>query len=93
MAAGKFPASPKPNKALESINPAMDTGTAAKPTKPNIPDTTVPSGTANAWIMAANDQIIIDQAYPHFVPKRSTILPANTIEMAYTNWKTDVILA
>jgi hypothetical protein len=48
MAAGKLPASPKPNKALDSINPSIETGTAVNPTKPMMPATAVPSGTANA---------------------------------------------
>ena len=48
MAAGKLPASPKPSNALENINPAIDTGTAATPTQPNIFTMLVPIGMAKA---------------------------------------------
>ena len=46
IAAGKLPASPKPNNALDNINPAIEIGTAVIPTHPKTVATIIPAGTA-----------------------------------------------
>src|SRR5687767_9881682 len=46
IAAGKLPASPKANTALEIINPKTETLMAAMPTQPNILEDVSPTGIA-----------------------------------------------
>jgi hypothetical protein len=43
--------------------------------------------------MAPSDQTTIASAKARLVPRRSTTRPANSIEIAYTNWKAAVMLA
>ena len=85
MAAGKLPASPNPKMALENIKPAIEKGTEVIPIHPNTATILIPSGIAQACKIAANDQMMMAQAYPDLVPNLSTILPANNKLIAYTN--------
>ena len=62
IAAGKFPASPMANTALENINPAIETGTAAMPNQPKIALMPVPNGTDKACMIAPHDQMMMAQA-------------------------------
>ena len=48
IAAGKFPASPKPKMAREIMKPAIETGTAATPNQPKKVAAAVPTGTEYA---------------------------------------------
>ena len=59
IAAGKFPDSPKPKTALESINPEIEMGTALIPTQAKTLEKTLPIGIENACIIAPRDQMII----------------------------------
>ncbi len=85
MAAGKLPASPNARIALENMNPITEMEKPAIPNQPKITDMVSPIGIANAWMIAARDQMIIAQAYPFFVPSLSMIRPANNIDNAYPN--------
>ncbi|MNN88775.1 hypothetical protein D3C81_2065010 [compost metagenome] len=52
-----------------------------------------PIGTAKACMTAPVDQMPIAQIYAFLVPILSTKRPANSMEIAYTNWKTEAMLA
>ncbi|MNR50132.1 hypothetical protein D3C85_1696050 [compost metagenome] len=82
IAAGKFPASPNPNTALETINPTIETEVTPMPINPKTVDTPCPIGMAKACIIAPIDQIIMAHAYPFLVPSLSIIRPAKSMEMA-----------
>jgi len=93
IAIGKLPASPIASTARDSMKPAMDTGITARPSAPLTAAMPSPIGTENACMMAPVDQTAIAITYAALVPILSTNRPANSMEIAYTNWNTAAILA
>ena len=93
IAAGKLPASPIARMARAIMKPATDTGTAAMPTAPRIAAMPAPIGIENACRIAPSDHTVIARMNACLVPSRSTMRPANSIEIAYTNWNTAVMFA
>ncbi len=81
IAAGKLPASPNANTARETMKPNIETG-ITRPTAEKTPEKIPPISMEYACIMAANDQMIIAQVNPFFVPNLSIKGPANNMDMA-----------
>ena len=93
MAAGKLPASPSASTARPNMKPATETGTAAMPTAASILLNVLPIATEYACRIAPTDHTTIASTKALRVPILSITRPANSIEIAYTNWNTAAMLA
>src|SRR6266850_5287279 len=76
IAAGKFPASPRPRTNRARRKPATD-AEYFRPITASTPDIVAPYAGAHAVAIAAKDQTVSASAYPFFAPNRSMIRPAN----------------
>ncbi len=75
------------------MKPAIEAGITAMPSAPHSTPMPCPIETEKACISAPQDQTQIATENAALVPILSTTRPANSIEIAYTNWKAAAMLA